>query len=84
MKIETADLYTLWNWKKEEVPPNQRVLVQVDGRDTWATFDPNWGNGRGAWFDDKGRMIPTAKVWCFHPRSEEFAAELARKGITVR
>ena len=43
-------------------PPNVRVIVCTNMQvDRWATYDPTWSKGRGAWFDDKNRVLSVLK-----------------------
>lgn len=64
---------TDWNWNPSEAPPNTRVIVEARGSDYWGTFDPTWGGGRGAWIDDRGRLIPSVARW--HTDSQRYVAQ---------
>jgi len=70
-----------WNWNLSEAPANTRVIVEARGYDYWGTFDPSWGGGRGAWFDDNGRMISDVGRW--HINSERYVAHDRPKGRGV-
>jgi hypothetical protein len=66
------ELINGWNWDLSQAPHNTRILVENGGADTWATFDPTWGKGRGAWFDDKNKIL--TKVWCWQTDTEAYLA----------
>ena len=59
----TKPWVNFWNEDIHSAPPNTRIIVSVSCRDTWGTYDPTWGKGRGGWFNDKGQAIkPTMWV----------------------
>ena len=62
-----------WCTDMSKAPPNTRIIVNDKAMyDTWGTFDPTWGKGRGAWFNDKNQII--AGVWRWHPNSDAYVA----------
>jgi hypothetical protein len=47
-----------WNPILGQAPKNTVVLVQdKQARITWAYFDPDWGGGRGGWFNRHNHAI---------------------------
>jgi hypothetical protein len=71
--VETNEQWINWSTNMQEAPVNQRIIVQDDKMyDTWATFDPDWGKGRGAWFNDKNQII---KVYRWHKDSTAYVAQ---------
>ena len=54
-----------WKIDFTNVPTGKRIFVSNYIWDKWATFDPTWGNGRGAWFDEKNQIVSGVKRW--HP-----------------
>lgn len=71
--MTTKELVNGWNWDLSEAPANIRILIQSNGYDMWATFDPAWGKGRGAWFNDKNQVV--GNVWCWQTDTEKYLSE---------
>lgn len=53
-----------WNRNFAEAVPNKKYKVMTSGRAILtATYDPTWGNRRGAWFDTTGKLITDVVAW---------------------
>lgn len=51
-----------WCESPNTAPPGVRIVVQDHlSRDMWAVYYPGWGNGRGAWFNDRGQLVPRVR-----------------------